>query len=45
MKTLIAVALMLLIAGSAFAMTDFGCVSRCTAQGNMWGLCNDRCSW
>ncbi|HEX9116528.1 MAG TPA: hypothetical protein VGA61_10700 [Anaerolineae bacterium] len=25
--------------------TDYQCVSRCTAQGLQWGLCQQRCSY
>lgn len=26
-------------------VTDFGCVNKCVASGNMYGLCKSRCSW
>ena len=25
--------------------TDYRCVQRCTTEGNMYGLCVNRCSW
>jgi hypothetical protein len=25
--------------------TDYGCVDRCVARGNQYGLCMSRCSW
>ena len=47
-KTIIALAVLAAVfvfAKMAFAMTDYGCVSKCTAAGYQWGLCNSQCSW
>lgn len=46
MKKLIGITLLTLAFGSnALAMTDYGCVNRCTQQGNQYGLCVARCSY
>ena len=42
---IVAFLVLMAVAATAYAMTDYGCVNRCTQAGNMWGLCNDRCSW
>lgn len=43
MKQLL-LALTLLASTEAFALTDYKCVDDCQAAGNMWGLCQKRCS-
>lgn len=35
----------LLCSLQSFATTDFGCVNRCTQAGNLYGLCQSRCSY
>lgn len=35
---------LLLLSLQAVALTDFACVSRCTATGQSYGLCQTRCS-
>jgi hypothetical protein len=43
MKKLI-FALALFLGSASSAMTDYACVSKCTSDGNTYGLCVNRCS-
>jgi hypothetical protein len=46
MKKLIALTVLMIGAQAlAFEQTDYTCVSNCTSQGTLYGLCKDRCTY
>ena len=45
MKKLVVLLVLIVAPISTYASTDYQCVTKCTSEGNQYGLCLSRCSW